>query len=74
MLKGYRDGTYLNDPKAKGFITYRRAKSLTAEFGSNTEISVDGEIFEFKRADFTVYKGCLNFIVPKGAYIPGGLK
>lgn len=74
MLKGYREGTYLNDPKAKDFITYRRAKSLTAEFSSNTEISVDGEIFEFKRADFTVHKGCLNFIVPKGAYIPGGLK
>lgn len=73
LLKAYRDGTYLNDPKAKNFITYKKSERITAEFSSNTKICIDGEIFEFKKADFTVQNKSLNFIVPKGVNIPGGL-
>ena len=74
MLKGYRDGTYLNDPRAESFITYRRTESLTAEFETSTKVSVDGEIFDFKKAEFKINKRCLKFMVPQGAEIPGGQK
>lgn len=74
LLKKYRDGTYLEDPRADGFITYKRASEIHIKFRKETSISIDGEIFSSKSAVFTAEKQNINFIVPDGAYISGGRK
>ena len=73
LLKKYRDGTYLTDKHAKDFITYKKVRSMKTAFASKTSVSIDGEIYEFKRAEFKI-DNFVNFIVPKGADGAGGSK
>ena len=67
MLKGYRDGTYLKNSSAEGFITYKRTKTLGVELKNEQGVSVDGEIFYFRKAEFKIKKHSLRFILPAGA-------
>ena len=45
MMNGYKQGTHLDDPKFKPYITYVRARRMTIEGPEGFGISLDGEIY-----------------------------
>jgi YegS/Rv2252/BmrU family lipid kinase len=67
LVKSYKKGTYLENPKAMKVINYRRASHFKMEFQSPLPICNDGEIMGAKTIDFTVIKNGFNFVIPKGA-------
>ncbi|MEA4973773.1 MAG: diacylglycerol kinase family protein [Candidatus Metalachnospira sp.] len=67
LLKAYRDGTYLKQPKVQEFITYKRCSKIVLEVKGKQGVSLDGEIFHFKKAELLAENKTIEFIVPRGA-------
>lgn len=69
FFKKYHDGTYLDDPKADNIFVHRKTKRFAIELEEESGISIDGEIYYFKRAEFEAESKKIAFIVPDGADI-----
>ena len=67
MLGAYRNGTYLDTPMAKKFVKYKQTTGLKVELGERQGISIDGEIYYFKSAEFKINRHSLKFVLPEGA-------
>ncbi len=65
LLKKYRDGTYMTVPGIRDFVTYKKTTSLIVEMDKEQGISVDGEIYFFKTAEFINNKNSISFIIPQ---------
>lgn len=63
MVKGYKDGTHLDDPRYKDFIHYCQGKKVTLETPAPTKICIDGEIFETNTVTAELLPKALNFVV-----------
>ena len=69
LVGSYKKGTYLSNPKAMQYITYKRVPHFKMEFDAPVPICVDGEIKGAKTIDFSVVKNGFNFVIPKGCDI-----
>ena len=67
LIKSYKKGTYLENPKAMQYINYKRASHFKMEFKMPVPICIDGEIKGAKTIDLTVVKNAFNFVIPKGS-------
>lgn len=67
LIKSYKNGTYLENPKAMKYINYKRVSHFKMEFNHPVAICIDGEIKGAKTIDFTVEKNAFNFVIPKGS-------
>lgn len=65
LLKPYKEGKQLNNPKFDKYITYRRAKKVVIESDENFKICLDGEIYRGPRFEIENLKQILRFIKPK---------
>lgn len=66
LVKSYKNGTYLENPKAQNVINCKRVSHFKMEFESPEPICIDGEIKGAKTIDFTVIPNGFNFVLPKG--------
>lgn len=69
LVKCYKNGTYLDNEKARKVIKHRRVSHFRMEFESPVPICIDGEIKGAKNIDYTVIKNAFNFVIPKGSGI-----
>lgn len=67
LVKEYKNGTYLSDPKAMEIIRYRQVSHFRMEFEQPIPICNDGEIAGAKNIDFTVIPHGFHFVIPKGS-------
>ena len=74
LIKGYTEGTHLEDPKFAKYIEYRRGKRIEIDAPEGFVYSFDGELI--RQSHFTVeaVHRAIRFAVPEGAvYLPGAL-
>ena len=74
LIGSYKKGTYLSDPKAMKYITYKQTSHFKMEFDDPIPICLDGEIKGAKTIDFSVVPNAINFVVPKGCEIVNSVK
>ena len=67
LIGSYKNGTYLENPKAQNVFKHRRVSKFRMEFNSPVAICIDGEIKGAKTINFEVVKNALNFVVPTGS-------
>ena len=67
LVGSYKNGTYLNSPKAMKYIRHRRVPHFKMEFDAPIPICIDGEIKGAKTIDFEVVQNAFNFVIPKGS-------
>lgn len=68
LFRRYRDGTYLEDTKLERVFFYKKTKHLKIEMDKEYGISVDGEIYYFKTAEFNVLNRGIRLVIPNGVY------
>ena len=70
LIGKYRKGTHLEDPATKGFVTYRKCRSLTIRLGSTqgnaVKLCTDGEVSMVGETSFEIIPRAINFSVPQG--------
>ena len=66
LVSYYKNGTYLDKPKALKYIEYRQVSHFKMVFPAPLPICIDGEIKGAKTIDFSVVKDGFRFVVPKG--------
>ena len=64
LKKYYTQGTHLNNPKFKKFITYRRAKQVVIEAKKGFCVSLDGEILKGEKIVVENKQQAIRFVVP----------
>ncbi|MBO7303690.1 MAG: YegS/Rv2252/BmrU family lipid kinase [Clostridia bacterium] len=67
LIKSYKNGTYVTNPKALKHINTKSVKAFKMEFDAPAPICVDGEIKGAKTIEFSVMPGAFNFVIPKGS-------
>lgn len=66
LVGSYKSGTHLTNKRALKVIDYRQVSHFRMEFEKPEPICIDGEIKGMKNVDFSVIRGGVNFVVPKG--------
>ena len=64
MMNGYKQGTHLNDPMFKPYITYVRAQHITIDGPEGFCVSLDGEILPATHIEVENIQHAVKFIVP----------
>ena len=67
LIKGYTEGTHLDDPRFEKYLVYRRGRSIEVEAPEGFLYSFDGELIKQNRFTVEVAPRALRFAVPKGA-------
>ena len=67
FVKGYANGTHLDNPKFQKYIQYRRGKSVRVEAPKGFIYAFDGELIEQNEFDVEVVPSAIRFAVPKTA-------
>jgi YegS/Rv2252/BmrU family lipid kinase len=67
LVGSYKDGTFIDNKKARKIIKYKQTNHFRMEFEEPQPICIDGEISNAKSVDFTVIPGAFNFVIPKGS-------
>lgn len=62
----YKNGTFLQNPKAMRYIHYKQVPHFRMEFQEPIPLCIDGEVNGMKTIDFSVVRDALRFVVPKG--------
>ena len=64
LVKSYKKGTHLENPKAKPFIDYYNAKHIEVMSEKKLYCSRDGEIFKTNKVVVDIIPNAIDFIVP----------
>ena len=64
LVKKYKNGTYLHDPKYQNIITFRKCKEVKLVSEKPIAYSIDGECDIANEINITIIPGAINFIVP----------
>ena len=67
LVKSYKKGTHINNPKAMKYFHIKRDSHFKMEFESPVPICIDGEIKGVKSVDFSIVPNAFNFVVPSGS-------
>lgn len=65
LIKPYKKGTHLENPKYRKHIKYKRVKQVIIEADENFKICLDGEIYKGSYFKISNMKQSLRFIKPK---------
>ena len=65
LIKPYKQGKQLHNPKFDKYIKYRRAKEIIIEADDTFKICLDGEIYRGSHFEIKNLKQVLRFIKPK---------
>ena len=64
LVKKYKNGTYVDDPKYDKFVTYKKCKKLTLKSQKEIAYSLDGECGMTKEINVSIIDKAINFVVP----------
>ena len=64
LIKPYKEGKHLNNPRFDNYIKYKKAKKVIIESDDNFKICVDGEIYRGPYFEIENMKQVLRFIKP----------
>jgi YegS/Rv2252/BmrU family lipid kinase len=64
LIKYYKNGTHLDNPKLKPYILYQQGKSITIESDQPLNYSVDGELDSARKISISIVPLAVNFTVP----------
>ncbi|MBR6351569.1 MAG: YegS/Rv2252/BmrU family lipid kinase [Firmicutes bacterium] len=67
MLLKYRNGTHMQDKSADKFIIFKRTDHFKLYPSEPVNVSIDGEVLPFEGGEFSMEKGAVNIVVPKGS-------
>lgn len=71
LVKMYKAGSFVNDPKARRVIDYVKGRTVRYTFDGVQSICVDGEVVEAQELEINAVREALCLIVPEGAaYLP----
>lgn len=65
LIKPYKEGKHLDNPKLSKIIKYRKAKTVVIEAKDNFKICLDGEIYKGPYFEIENMKQVLRFIKPR---------
>lgn len=65
ILKPYAAGTFLDDPKMRDILTYRRVHEVEVSAPDGFAFSLDGEILQTSRFTVSIAPKALSFAVPQ---------
>ncbi|MBR7132358.1 MAG: diacylglycerol kinase family lipid kinase [Clostridia bacterium] len=65
LMGKYKEGSHLDNPKFKNFVSYTKAKKIEIKGNDNFYISIDGELEKVDECTVEIVKQALNFTVPK---------
>jgi len=64
LIKIYKAGEHIHNPKLKDLIDYRRCQHVIVESHKPVAYAIDGEVFRKQRVVIDMIKSALNFVVP----------
>lgn len=65
LVKDYKAGKHLDNPKFKPYILYKQGKVVEMEIEKPLYYSIDGETDKSKNIKIEIVRNALNFVVPK---------
>lgn len=66
LVSYYKKGTHFGSPKFEKIISHGKIESVVANFDTETNICVDGEIITATEMSLSLAKNALGFLIPKG--------
>lgn len=66
FIGSYKEGSHLENPKLKKYITYEKSSYVKIKSNEPVNICVDGENYLYNEAEFSVVKNALKLWLPKG--------
>jgi len=66
LIKKYKKGQHINNPKFEKMIYYVKAKKIKFLCENETSFSVDGEVFQTKEIELNIVPRKIKFILPEG--------
>jgi diacylglycerol kinase (ATP) len=64
LMKVYREGKHLTDPKVKNLVIYEKCHQAVVESPKPVAYAIDGEVFRSTKITVTMLPGALSFVVP----------
>jgi len=64
LIKFYKRGEHLDNPKLSKIITYRKAKRVIIESDDLLCLCLDGETFHMNKIEIEIIKSAIRFVVP----------
>ena len=65
LVGGYKSGSYMEDPKYKPFIIYKRGKKVTLKTKEPTEMCIDGEVFKTDHLTVEILPHAIHCALPE---------
>jgi YegS/Rv2252/BmrU family lipid kinase len=65
LVKGYKKGTHIDDPKYAPYIVYHQGKKVHVVMEKLSPFCIDGEIIEKKEVTMEILPKAIHFIVPE---------
>lgn len=65
LIKKYKAGKHIDDPKLKPFVIYQKCKEVVIESTKKVAYAVDGEVFRDQKICITMLPKALKFVVPQ---------
>ena len=65
LIKSYKEGTHLDDPRLQDILIYRQAKKVDVEAPEGFAFSLDGEIIYQNKFSVEVEEKALNLAIPE---------
>ncbi len=65
LIKYYKNGQHIDNPRFSKIITYRRLNSVTIESDKELCLCLDGETFHTKKVNIEIVPQALRFVFPK---------
>ena len=70
LLLKYRAGTHVSAPDCAPYINYKKLKKFTLEaISDNIHIAIDGETYDFKKAEIECVPNAVKLAIPEGSEI-----
>ena len=64
LVKKYKNGTYVDDPKYYKYVDYKKCKKLTLKAYKDIAYCLDGECETTKEINVEIIEKAINFVVP----------
>ncbi len=65
MVGGYKNGTHLDDPRYRSFLSYRRGKKIRIKTEKPIQICIDGQIVKKTEFQAEILPQSINFVAPQ---------
>lgn len=65
LVKGYKEGTHVDNPKYAPFLHYHQGKVATVKCAEPTEICIDGAIVHTDHIRVEILPKAVNFVIPE---------